>query len=129
MSARPNPLQWIAYAYGAKLPEAQHEWVRNDLTGRFATPRHLIRAQFCFLPIYLAFYFGFGGDWWIRALMVLLAAILAFVYSVSYKDQNRVRRLQQHGLGNSPLTQRQRADAAVAKQKYEAAYAARREAH
>ena len=60
--------------------------------------------------------------------MVLLAAILAFVYSVSYKDQNRVRRLQQHGLGNSPLTQRQLADAALAKQKYEAAYAARREA-
>ncbi|GEE01734.1 hypothetical protein nbrc107696_21800 [Gordonia spumicola] len=126
MSARPNPLQWIAYAYGAKLPEAQHDWVRNDLTGRFATPRHLIRTQFCFSPIYLAFYFGFDGEWWIRALMVLLAATLAFVFSVSYKDQNRVRRLQQHGLGNSPLTQRQRDEADAAKRRYEAVYAARR---
>ena len=126
MSARPNPLQWIAYAYGAKLPDAKLDWVQRDLTGRWATPRHLVRAQFCFLPIYLAFYFGFSGDWWIRALMVLLAAVLAFVYSVSYKDQNRVRRLQQHGLDGSPLTERQRADAAAAKAKYEAVYAARR---
>ncbi|GAA4642753.1 DUF5313 family protein [Gordonia humi] len=126
MSSRPNPFQWIAYAYGAKLPDSQIEWVHNDLTGRFATPRHLLRAQACFVPIYLVLYFGFPGEWWIRAMMVLLSASLAFIFSVSYKDQNRVRRLQKHGLGNSPLTQKQQAAAESARRKYEAVYAARR---
>ena len=126
MSSRPNPFQWIAYAYGAKLPDSQREWVRNDLTGRFATPRHLLRTQACFVPIYLALYFAFPGDWTLRALMVLLGASLAFIFSVSYMDQNRVRRLQKHDLGNSPLTQRQQAQAAAAKERYEAVYAARR---
>ncbi|MCF8588903.1 DUF5313 family protein [Gordonia liuliyuniae] len=126
MSSRPNPIQWVAYVYGAKLPDSQYDWVRNDLTGRFATPRHLIRAQAAFVPIYLALYFGFPGEWWIRALMVLLGALLAFIYSIAYKDQNRVRRLMKHGLGHSPLTQRQQAAADVAKVKYEAVYASRR---
>ena len=35
---RPNPLRWIAYAYGARLPERNRSWVYNDLTGRFAVP-------------------------------------------------------------------------------------------
>ena len=126
MAARPNPIQWIAYAYGAKLPESQTEWVRNDLTGRTALIRHILRSQFCFLPIYLVLYFGFPGEWWIRALMVLLGVSLAFIFSVSYMDQNRVRRLQKHGLGNSPLTQKQQVAAAEAKERYEAVYAARR---
>ncbi|MFT4087064.1 MAG: DUF5313 family protein [Gordonia sp. (in: high G+C Gram-positive bacteria)] len=126
MSGRPNPVQWIAYAYGAKLPDSLHEWVANDLMGRTATPRHLIRTQICFVPIYLALYFGFPGVWWLRALMVLLGASLAFIFSISYMDQNRVRRLQKHGLGNSPKTFRQQAEAESMKQQYEAIYAAQR---
>lgn len=126
MSSRPNPLQWVAYVYGAKLPDSQRDWVRNDLTGRFATPRHLLRAQASFVPIYLALYFGFPGQWWIRALMVLLASSLAFIFSIAYKDQNRVRRLLKHDLGHSPLTQRQQVEAEKAKARYEAVYLPRR---
>lgn len=127
--SRPNPLQWIAYVYGAKLPDSKLDWVANDLMGTTATIRHLIRAQVSFIPLYLVLYFGFPGQWWIRALMVLLSVCLAGIFSVSYKDQNRVRRLQKHGLGNSPRTYRQQAEAQAMKDQYEQVYAAKRAAN
>ncbi|MGI6798680.1 DUF5313 family protein [Gordonia sihwensis] len=126
MSGRPNPIQWVVYAYGGTLPESKREWVRNDLTGRTATLRHLIRSQFCFLPLYLVMFFAFGGEMWIRGLMVLLAVLLALIFSASYMDQNRVLRMRKHELGNSPLTQRQQARADREKERYEAVYADRR---
>lgn len=128
MSSRPNPFQWIGYVYGAKLPDSQRDWVANDLMGRTATLRHFVRSQVSFTPLYLILYFAFPGPVWIRALMVLLAASLAAIFALSYKDQNRVRRLQKHGLGNTPLTYRQQEEAARVKDQYEEIYAARRAA-
>ncbi|MGB3303689.1 DUF5313 family protein [Gordonia sp. (in: high G+C Gram-positive bacteria)] len=126
MSVRPNPIEWIKYVYGAALPESKREWVRNDLTGPMAVPRHLIRTQIAFLPLYLAMYFAFDGAVWIRLLMVLLAVLLAGIFSASYMQQNRVVRLRKNGLGDSPLTARQRVLADAAKIRYEEVYAARR---
>lgn len=128
MSSRPNPFQWIAYVYGAKLPDSKLDWVYNDLTGRTATVRHLFRAQVAFLPVYLILFFAFPGDAGLRALMVLLGASLAFIFSISYMDQNRARRLQKHGLGASPKTQKQLKEAETAKQEYESIYLERRAA-
>lgn len=126
MSSRPNPIQWIAYTYGAKLPESKTDWVANDLMGPHAFARHVLRAQVAFVPVYLVLFFLFpGGPIWVRALMVLLGACLALIFSVSYMDQNRVRRLQKHGLGNTPLTYRQRAEAEHLKTQYEQIYGAR----
>ena len=31
---RPNPLQWIRYAYGGRLPDRYREWVLHDVTAR-----------------------------------------------------------------------------------------------
>ncbi len=126
--SRPNPLQWIAYVYGAKLPDDKVDWVANDLMGPTALVRHLLRTQAAFVPIYLVLYFAFPGEWWLRALMVLLGVGLALIFSVSYLDQNRVRRLQKHGLGNSPETYRQQAEAAHLKEQYERLYASKRTA-
>ncbi|EGD53921.1 DUF5313 family protein [Gordonia neofelifaecis] len=126
MSGRPNPVQWVVYAYGGTLPADKREWVRNDLTGRTATLRHLFRAQFCFTPLYLVMFFAFDGEVWIRGLMVLLAVLLALIFSAAYMDQNRVLRLRKHDLGHSPLTQRQQIRADREKVRYEAVYAERR---
>ncbi|GAA4757817.1 DUF5313 domain-containing protein [Gordonia alkaliphila] len=126
MSKRPNPIQWIGYVYGAKLPESQTDWVANDLMGPHAFLRHMIRSQVSFVPVYLVLFFAFpSGPVWVRLLMVLLGACLALIFSVSYMDQNRVRRLQKHGLGNTPETYRQRAEAEHLKTQYEKIYGAR----
>ncbi|MFD4295283.1 DUF5313 family protein [Rhodococcus sp. NPDC058505] len=93
----PNPLQWIAYAFGAKLPASMNDWVRNDLTGDRYVVRHLLRQQVPFLPLY-AMFLLFPGPLWLRASMVLLGMSLAVFYSVVYIHQNRARRLQKNGL-------------------------------
>ena len=117
---RPNPLRWIAYAYGARLPERNRSWVYNDLTGRFAVPRHLLRSQFSFLPLYLILYFAFPGEVGIRLAMVALGASLALIFSVSYMPQNRSRRLQKNGLGGTTLTQRRQREVDADRDAYQA---------
>jgi len=42
-SRRPNVLQYVAYCYGRVLPASMQDWVRNDLGGKGATVRTLIR--------------------------------------------------------------------------------------
>ena len=73
------------------------DWVRNDLIGDWAVPRHLIRSMVPFIPVFAAFML-FPGPWALRASMVLLGVLLALFYSVSYMAQNRSRRLERHGL-------------------------------
>ncbi len=52
---RPNPIQWIGYTLGRRLPDSMRDWVRNDLTGNHATARHMIRGMVPFLPLFTAF--------------------------------------------------------------------------
>ena len=42
-AVRPNLLQYIAYSYGRCLPDSMREWVAQDLSGRGAIRRHIIR--------------------------------------------------------------------------------------
>ncbi|MER2225363.1 MAG: DUF5313 family protein, partial [Rhodococcus sp. (in: high G+C Gram-positive bacteria)] len=82
----PNPLQWLGYSVGRKLPDSMQDWVRNDLIGDWAVPRHLIRSMVPFIPVFAAFML-FPGPWALRASMVLLGVLLALFYSVSYMAQ------------------------------------------
>ncbi|QBJ98629.1 hypothetical protein ERC79_09240 [Rhodococcus sp. ABRD24] len=94
---RPNPFQWIAYSCGRKLPDSMQEWVRNDLVGDYAVPRHMIRSMVPFIPVFAAF-FLFPGPLWLRGSMVLLGVLLALFFSAAYMEQNRRRRLEKNGL-------------------------------
>ncbi|WP_442943223.1 DUF5313 family protein [Nocardia sp. NBC_00565] len=76
---RPDPIQWIGYAVGRRLPDSLREWVRNDLTGKYATPRHIVRGLVPFTPLFAVFLF-FPGELWLRGSMVLLAVLLALLY-------------------------------------------------
>ena len=72
------------------------DWVRNDLTGDHAVVRHLVRSMEPFQPIFAA---GLvvPGALALRSACVLLAVILALIYSFAFMDMNRRRRLSQHG--------------------------------
>ncbi|AWK74478.1 DUF5313 family protein [Rhodococcus oxybenzonivorans] len=94
---RPSPIQWLGYALGRKLPHSMQDWVRNDLTGDRAVPRHLVRSMVPFIPVFAAFLL-FPGPLWLRGSMILLGLLLALFYAVSYMAQNRARRLERHGL-------------------------------
>lgn len=93
----PNPIQWLGYACGATLPDSLQEWVRNDLTGKWAGPRHLVRGLVPMLPVFGLFLL-FPGELWLRAAMILLALLLAMFYILAYMPMNRAHRLTKHGL-------------------------------
>ncbi|MGB2720873.1 MAG: DUF5313 family protein [Rhodococcus sp. (in: high G+C Gram-positive bacteria)] len=96
---RPRFGQWLGYAVlGRKLPDSMQDWVRRDLVGPGATPRHILRSMIPFLPIFIGFFVLFPGAIWLRASMVLLSLLLALFYTAAYMDQNRARRLEIHGL-------------------------------
>jgi len=95
---RPNPVQWLGYSIGRSLPPSCEDWVRNDLTGRFAAPRHVLRSLVPFVPIFIAFLVFLPGPFWLRGSTMLLGVFLAVFYSVAYMNQNRTKRLVQHGL-------------------------------
>jgi hypothetical protein len=42
-TTKPNALQYVAYAYGRRLPDSMHIWVANDLAGEGAVRRHMFR--------------------------------------------------------------------------------------
>jgi hypothetical protein len=42
-TTKPTPLQYVAYAYGRRLPDSMHRWVAEDLAGQGAVRRHMIR--------------------------------------------------------------------------------------
>ena len=48
---RPNPLQWLWYAFGGGLPPALAPWVLADTTRRTWIVRHLARAVVQMLPL------------------------------------------------------------------------------
>ena len=47
---KPNLLQYIGYSYGMRLPDSMRDWVREDLAGKGATIRMMVRV---FVPAFL----------------------------------------------------------------------------
>ena len=52
--SRPNPLQWVWYAYGGGLPRSLAPWVLADITRRTWIWRHVSRAVVQMLPVVVA---------------------------------------------------------------------------
>ena len=50
-AGRPNPAQWLWYAYGGGLPRSLSEWVLEDTTRRSWVWRHLSRAAVQLAPV------------------------------------------------------------------------------
>ena len=106
---RPNAAQWLGYVLGRKLPMSMQDWVRHDLVGKGAVPRHLLRSMIPFLPIFIGFLVLFPGALWLRGAMVLLSVLLALFYTVAFMELNRARRLELHGLPSNLKSDRKRA--------------------
>ena len=120
---RPNPMQWIGYAFGRRLPATMRDWVANDLTGDHAFRRHLIRGMVPFVPIFVLFTM-LPGPAWLRGATLLLGLLLALFYCAAYMGQNRARRLHVHGLPTDLISPRNQAKRAEERAAYEATYRA-----
>ena len=92
---RPNPLRWLWYAVGGKLPDRYREWVLYDLTSGSWVFRHLSRALvqhavwllLLLLPIPLS----------LRLWMITVAVCVGLFFSLSFMEDASERRLLKHG--------------------------------
>lgn len=81
---RPNPLRWLAYAYGARLPERHRRWVLHDVTCRTWWLRHLVRTAVQLAPLLVVLYLVVPGPAWVRLGAVASGALIGFFYSLVY---------------------------------------------
>jgi hypothetical protein len=94
---KPNLWQYIGYCYGRRLPDSMRGWVREDLAGKGATVRTMVRAAipaaivlspFWFIPMSLYLH-----------LSTTLPIFIPFVlFSHALNKVYRRHRLRQHGL-------------------------------
>ena len=96
-TTKPTPLQYVAYAYGRRLPDSMQRWVANDLAGEGAVRRHMIRMA---IPPILVL----GPLWLLPASLYVHLEMTAPIYiwallmSVALNKIWRRYRLAQHDL-------------------------------
>jgi hypothetical protein len=104
---RPNVRQYLAYCFGRNLPPELHAWVTEDLTGRGATTRLVVRVTtpvvLALAPVYLL-----PTDI-LTKLIMTLPLVIPFVYfAISLSPVYRRFRLNKHGLDGDLVDRRQR---------------------
>jgi hypothetical protein len=92
---RPNPAQWVWYAFGGKLPDRYAEWVFHDVTCGTWALRHVARAltqmsPFCLLVL-------LPGPLWIRFSAIALGLLVGLFYSVCFMGEMAEHRAIKHG--------------------------------
>lgn len=110
VTARPDPVRWLWYAFGGGLPARYREWVLRDTTGRTWALRHMLRGVVQVTPVALVLVVALGWSS-TTALAVLAGLLLSMIYSVAYLEESAEHRLAKAdypaGTGRS---NRQRAD-------------------
>jgi len=93
----PTPLQYVAYAYGLRLPNSMQHWVANDLAGQGAVRRHMIRMAIPPLLV-LAPLWLLPASLYVHLEMTAPIYIWALLMSVALNKIWRRYRLAQHDL-------------------------------
>lgn len=116
-SARPNPVQWLWYALGGRLPQRCRDWVLHDVSGPTWVARHFARAAVQIIPVALVFLVP--GPLWIKGVAVLGGVLMGLFYSLAYMDETCENRALKHGFprGLRYQIRHQRAQAKAAAQR------------
>jgi Family of unknown function (DUF5313) len=96
-NTKPNIWQHIAYAYGRCLPGSMRSWVANDLAGKGAVRRHMIR--WAIPPLFvLAPFWLLPASVYVHTEMTVPLYAWALLISLALNKVWRRHRLAQHGL-------------------------------
>ncbi|HEX3648814.1 MAG TPA: DUF5313 family protein [Pseudonocardiaceae bacterium] len=98
---RPNPVQWLWYAWGGRLPQRYREWVLHDVTTRTWMWRHMARAivltltavAVVFVPLILLVHVQV----WLAIAAGVLGLLVSVYYSMSYAWESGDVRLTRYG--------------------------------
>lgn len=110
---RPNPLQWLRYTYGGRLPDRYRDWVLHDTTSRNWLWRFALRVVVEALPwlvvgfVALTLFTPLPVGYVIGALALALA--LSLFFTLTSADELTEARLVKHGFppGTGKATRRQ----------------------
>lgn len=97
MTDRPNVFQYVGYCYGRRLPDSMRKWVADDLAGRGAVRRHMIRMAIPPLLV-LAPFWLLPASLYVHAEMTAPIYIWALLMALALNKVWRRHRLAQHGL-------------------------------
>ncbi|GAB33990.1 DUF5313 family protein [Gordonia otitidis] len=103
-AARPRGWQYLRYCYGAVLPVSMRDWVANDLAGKGAPLRMVVRWAIPCIILMLPMLFV-PADWGVRFIMFSPIPIAYVFFSIALNVIYRRHRLEQHGL-NPDLVKR-----------------------
>ena len=131
---RPNPLLWLYYVYGGRLPERYRAWVLSDGTCRTWLIRALARGLVQIAPVDIVLFvvfLAFHISWPLAAGAVLLGVLVSIRYALSYSVENVDTRLARHGypagFGSATRERAYRERHAAEQARYRAAYRPDRE--
>jgi hypothetical protein len=122
---RPNPIRWLGYAVGGRLPRRYADWVLRDVSARTWVVRHAARGFVVLGPIAAACLL-FPGPLTLRLAMVLLVAIVGAYFSLSYVEEScelrAVKHGHEHGAAKAARDARTATAEAARTARYEATY-------
>jgi hypothetical protein len=93
---RPNPVEWVWYAFGGGLPEDRREWVLHDVTANTRFLRHFARSMVLIAPLVVGWLFV-PAPLGLRLAIVLLGLVVGLFYSFVYIDESAEHRLVKAG--------------------------------
>lgn len=94
---RPGLFRWLAYAFGAGLPDRYDEWVLHDTTGPTWVLRHVGRALLQLaIPATLVMVL-LPALLWVRVLTVIAAGGPALMFAIGYIIETSDHRLVKAG--------------------------------
>ena len=94
---RPSAWRWVAYAFGAGLPERNDSWVLHDITASSWALRHLARVAVQLAVPVAAVYLLVPGAVWMRATAVVAGSVMALIFGFAYIDETTDHRLVKAG--------------------------------
>lgn len=107
-TTRPTPIQYVAYSYGRRLPDAMRSWVSHDLAGTGALRRHMIR--FAIPPLLLlAPFWLLPASLYVHSEMTAPIYIWSLLMSLALNKVWRRHRLDVHGLDPNLVDELKRA--------------------
>ena len=119
---RPNPWQWLWYAYGGGLPERNREWVLHDVTAPTWVLRHIVRSVVQLAPLIIGILLFLPADLGLRVMTDVAAggpAVLIMVMMIIPMSEHRlIKAGYPGGLGEKLRGERSRAKQAARAQRY-----------
>ena len=96
-AGRPNPAQWVWYAFGGGLPRSLSPCVLEDTTRRTRVLRHLARALVQLTPVVVLCLLVPPVDFGLRLTAAAGGLVIGLLFSVAYMTETTEHRAVKAG--------------------------------